>query len=268
MTTKAQTSAWVAVSLTAAVALIQWRLAWIPAVVYAGVSLAACFAHRWEFYLPIISRGANTGNAVALTFDDGPDPATTPELLRLLKQHAAQATFFVTGSRAHAHPELIRAIVAEGHTLGNHSYHHNSLGAFRGRPYLLHDVAATQQELMRHGIRPLVFRPPVGITYPGLGKVLSELNLTAVTFNCRARDWGNRKISHLSRRILDRVVPGAIIMLHDLKPPQGDLSQWAKEVDKLLAGLKARELAVRPLREVIGRPVDQRVIAACNEGRG
>ena len=65
-----------------------------------------------------------SGGGVALTFDDGPDPQTTPRILDTLRQHHVKATFFVVGSQVERHPDLLRRIVEEGHTIGNHTYDH------------------------------------------------------------------------------------------------------------------------------------------------
>lgn len=242
----------------AAAALVYRPLVWVPPLLFGMVCLAAPFYYRCSFYLPVIARCKTNRDAVALTFDDGPDPASTPVLLSLLAAHGVQATFFVVGRRVRLYPELVRAILDAGHTLGNHSFSHDSLLAFKKRRYLHEDIAATQGELGRLGVVPCVFRPPVGITYPGMGAVLKALGLTAVTFSCRARDHGNKSIKHLSRRILKKAAPGDIIMLHDLPPGQKDLDRWPAEVDAVLAGLKAASLAVRPLGELIGQPIDIR----------
>lgn len=240
------------------VALVHWPLVWVPPLLFGIVCLAAPFCYRIGFFLPIIAHGKKGSGAVALTFDDGPDPISTPVLLSLLEAHGLQATFFVVGRRVRIYPELVRAIMRAGHTLGNHSFNHDSLMAFKGKKHLYEDIAAAQQELGRLGVVPSVFRPPVGITYPGMGSVLKTLELTAVTFTRRARDCGNKSVRHLSHRILKKAAPGDIIMLHDLPPGQKHMDRWLSEVDAVLAGLKARSLTVRPLGELIGRPIDSR----------
>lgn len=230
-------------------------LSLVPIALFLLLLLAAPFMYRFGFFLPIIIRGRSGQPIVALTFDDGPDPVTTPLLLERLAAHHAPATFFVTGRRAAAHPELIQAILAAGHTIGNHSYNHDTLAAFKGPQRILSEIAETQRLLTRLGVTPLLFRPPVGITYPGLGKVLPRLGLTAVTFSCRARDGGNRSIARLCQRILRRVRADDIIMLHDSRPQRrAHLAHWLAEIDRILAGIAQKGLAIRPLAELIGRP--------------
>ena len=244
---------------TAAGGLLHAPLAWIPAVLFILLCAVASLHPRSSFYLPVISRVSGRNRTVALTFDDGPDPATTPRLLALLAENGIPATFFVTGKRARAHPELIRSIAEAGHTLGNHSYAHSTLIAFKGRQRIFEDINATQAALARHGIACRLFRPPVGITYPGLKPVLAALNLTAVGFSCRALDFGNRDVRHISRRILAAAAPGDIIMLHDLPPhPPDRMEAWITEINTVLRGLKAKNLAVRPLEKLIDLPIDNR----------
>jgi hypothetical protein len=248
----------ITLGITVLTALVHRPLVWVPLLLFMVVCLAAPFCYRCGFFLPMIARGDRQSNAVALTFDDGPDPSSTPVLLSLLKAHGVQATFFVVGRRVRKYPDLVREIIQAGHALGNHSFDHDSLMAFKGRRRIYEDIAATQNELARLGVVPKVFRPPMGITYPALGAVLQALALTAVTFSCRALDRGNRSIRHLSRCILKKARPGDIIMLHDLPPRYNSLDYWSVEVNAVLSGLKAGGLVVRPLGELIGCAIDSR----------
>jgi peptidoglycan-N-acetylglucosamine deacetylase len=240
-------------------ALVDPRLTLIPAALFLLLCLVAPFLFRFSFYLPIISRGGTGQRVVALTFDDGPDPATTPHLLSLLAAHDSPATFFVVGQRAAAYPELIQAVLDAGHTIGNHSFRHDSLVAFRGPKKIAEEILMAQRVLEDLGVTPMVFRPPVGITYPGLAKVLERLGLVAVTFSCRAWDRGNRSIGRLAERILGRARPDDIIMLHDHPPVhRQNVSQWLAEVEAILSGIPRKGLVIRPLSELIGRSVDRR----------
>lgn len=193
---------------------------------------------------------------MALTFDDGPDPGSTPKLLHLLATHDMTATFFVVGEKAARHPDLIKKILAQGHGIGNHSLTHDNLVMFKRRRTLKKEIAGTQEILAGLGINPLAFRPPVGLTYPGLRPVLAHTGMYALNFSCRARDGGNRWIKDLSGRILRRLHPDAIIALHDVPPPDDPLvPYWLDEVDRILTGIRADRWAVVPLSELIGRPV-------------
>jgi peptidoglycan/xylan/chitin deacetylase (PgdA/CDA1 family) len=106
------------------------------------------------------------------------------------------------------------------------------------------------------GVRPRLFRPPVGITNPRLPGVLEELRMECVTFNCRACDFGNRRIGGLAGTILRKVRPGAIVLLHDVSPPgRSGVAEWFEGVEEIIRGLKAGGYGIVSLSGLIGGPV-------------
>ena len=250
----------VAIALAFILSFVHVRLAAIPLSVFVILCAAAPFFPSRGFFLPVISRGRTGKPLVSLTFDDGPDPVTTRPLLQLLEQHAAQATFFVTGERAAEYGDLISDILEHGHEIGNHSYSHDPLLMLRRSETLYREIESTQTLLKRFGISPVAFRPPVGITNPKLANVLSQLGLTCVTFTCRAFDCGNRCMSDLSGKILKKAKSDDIILLHDVRPKGSiDTEGFLHEIDLILSGLKNKGLQVVPLAELLGRPVMVRI---------
>ena len=233
------------------------RLAPLPLILFLLMCVIAPFCTRLGFFLPVISRGKGKIKGVALTFDDGPDPAVTPRLLDLLAGHAVSATFFVTGANAERHPEIVRDILARGHAVGNHSYSHMPFLMLKGRRTLKREVESAQRVLRQFGVVPLAFRPPVGITSPRLWRVLLELGMFCVNFSCRAYDRGNRRIIGLAARLLAKVAPGDIILLHDVTPRQGDVDQLLGEFETLIGGLREHGLEILPLARLIGKEVMQ-----------
>jgi peptidoglycan-N-acetylglucosamine deacetylase len=241
-----------------AAALLAWvdlRWAATPLGVFMGLCMAAAFTPTCSFFLPVISRGTCGRRAVALTFDDGPDPLTTPELLRLLKKHRTTATFFVTGHRVVRYPQLIKEIIAQGHGVANHSFHHDMLGAFRSATTMQHEIEATQHALKELGIVALAYRPPMGITSPRLRRVMQKQGMFVVNFSCRAWDGGNRRIRNMSRRILKHVRANDILLLHENLAEPSSFSHWAGEMDRILNGITEKGLEILPLADLIGRPV-------------
>jgi peptidoglycan/xylan/chitin deacetylase (PgdA/CDA1 family) len=188
----------------------------IPLSLFLLCCLIAPFSPQWGFFLPIISKSKTGCKGVTLTFDDGPCPASTPILLDLLDRFHFQATFFVIGEQAEKYPNLIADILARGHTIGNHSWQHDNLLMLRSKNRLRQDIRKTQELLMNSGIRSFIFRPPAGITNPRLKSILEDEGLITVTFSCRAFDGGNKKIANLAERIIRKLKPGDIILLHDL----------------------------------------------------
>ncbi len=247
-----------AAALVCAGILACWdvRLAAVPLAGFVLLSLAMPFFPRLGYFGPVISRGSSGRRAVALTFDDGPDPQTTLRLLTLLVRERVPAAFFVTGAKAQRHPGLIREILAGGHAVGNHSFSHDYRLYFRNGQRLQDDIRAAQQTLAQIGITCRAFRPPVGIVSPRLPAALASSGLFIVNYSCRALDGGNRRVNGLARRILRRVRPDDIILLHDMRPKKpATVEDWLREVERLLAGLRKRDLAVLPLADLIGRPV-------------
>jgi peptidoglycan-N-acetylglucosamine deacetylase len=237
-------------------AFIDVRLASIPLLLFLILCFTAPFLPRFSFYLPITSRGSRRRRAVALTFDDGPEPLVTPALLDLLSAQNVPAAFFVTGARAEKHPGIIRDILSRGHCIGNHSYGHSTALMLMSQDRLRGEVERTQSILAGYGIDPLAFRPVAGITNPRLWRVLLEQGMFCLNFSCRAFDAGNRRVRSLSGKILRRVKPGDIILLHDAAPETGfNAGEWLREIGQLIAGLRGRGFEILPLERLIARPV-------------
>lgn len=230
-------------------------MAVIPLGGFMVLCAAAPFIPSSSFFLPVISRGKSGRKAVALTFDDGPDPLTTPELLRLLKKYQVSGTFFVTGHRVVSYPQLTREILAQGHSLANHSFHHDMWGAFRSFQTMMQEIGATQRALKDFGVVALAYRPPMGITSPRLRRVLQQKGMFVVNFSCRAWDGGNRRIRNLSRRVLKQVRANDILLLHENLPRNSLFTHWSAEMDLVLKGIHEKGLEILPLAHLIGRPV-------------
>jgi peptidoglycan/xylan/chitin deacetylase (PgdA/CDA1 family) len=246
------------VSFAAAILLwfIDLQLSVVPLAIFLLLCVVAPFLPRFSFFLPIVSKGTSGKKAVAITFDDGPDPRSTPALLRLLLKYQVQGTFFMTGQKVSHHPELITEILSLGHSIGNHSYSHDNFIMLKGAKALMKEIQSTQEILGKFGITPLAFRPPVGITNPRLWKVLRKSGMYNVNFSCRAIDAGNRWIKNLSKRILKRLRPDDIIALHDTVPADDALfPYWLNEIELILSGIRERGFTVYPLSQLIGRPV-------------
>jgi peptidoglycan-N-acetylglucosamine deacetylase len=246
----------VAFSLAALLLLVDVRAAVAPLALFVAMCVAAPFFPAIPFFLPTTSRGNSGHKAVALTFDDGPDPATTPPLLDLLARHELRATFFVTGERAEKHPDLVRKILSGGHAVGNHTYSHDNFIMLKGSRRLKEEIERAGEALEKLGVASSAFRPPVGIVNPGLRGVLEELGMYAVTFSLRPGDAGNRRIGRLAERILKRVRQDDIVLLHEKIPGDPNrLFEWLSEMDRLFRGLKEKGFSVLPLSDLIGKPV-------------
>jgi peptidoglycan-N-acetylglucosamine deacetylase len=204
-----------------------------------------------SFFFPVISRGSPLEPAVCLTFDDGPNPQSTPPLLDLLDRYQVPAVFFVTGEHAKQHPQLIQRIVSSGHSVGNHSHTHDNYIMFRNSTRILWEIEIAQQVFQELGINVKVFRPPVGILTSRYTEALFQSGLKVITFSRRARDMGNRRIHQMARKILNHVQAGDIILLHDIAPrKETDLARWLKEIESILIGIQQQGIHIVPLAQL------------------
>lgn len=159
---------------------------------------------------------AASRNDVAITIDDGPDPAVTPAVLDLLDQHGAAATFFCIGERARQHPALCRDIVRRGHAVENHSQHHRHSFAFSGYRGFLQELESAQDCLADiTGTRPRFFRAPAGLRNPLLDPALHRLDLTLASWTRRGYDTRFGAADAVCGRLLRGLTAGDILLLHD-----------------------------------------------------
>ena len=207
----------------------------------------AAFFPSWRLYLPIMTSGHREARSVALTFDDGPDPVLTPLVLKTLAAHDVKATFFVIGRKASKHPELIHAITAAGHEIGNHTWSHDCFWSLRRADTVKHEVAACQEMLRTLGVECRYFRPPLGITNPRVRLALQGSPLHCVCFSRRPVDFGNRRVRRFALRLLARVREGDIVLLHDCRPSSSfAVESWIEQLEQFIDGVKKRGKAIIP----------------------
>ena len=208
-----------------AACLVSAPAAW-PAVVGALVAdhvalVTAGLLPRSTLLGPNLRRlPASAGSdAVALTFDDGPDPAVTPRVLDVLDRAGARATFFVVGKRGAAQRPLLREIVRRGHRLGNHTWSHPTGFFFLGPKALRLQIARTQDLLGEEaGEPPLWFRAPAGIRSPLLEPLLARAGLRLASWTRRGFDTVERNPETVARRLTRGLAAGDVLLLHDAGP--------------------------------------------------
>lgn len=194
----------------------------------------------------IISTGSD---AVALTFDDGPWPEYTPEMLDLLKAHNVKATFCVLGRQALTYPDLIRRIHDEGHTFCNHSWRHDMQLGTRGEAWIRDDLNATTKAI--HDAAPLAqvsyFRAPGGHFDPSLVAIARSMGMTSIYWHIDTRDWeyskytyGQSMVDNIVNRVQTDCRRGSIVLSHDKGKPDTvtaykTLLPWLKQRYQLIA---------------------------------
>jgi peptidoglycan-N-acetylglucosamine deacetylase len=184
----------------------------------------ACSWPRSQVLGPGLVRGPAGSKKIALTFDDGPLPPYSQQILDLLQSRKAKATFFVCGKDAEQHPEILRRICSEGHTIGNHTWSHPYL-YFMTRAKCAEEIGRTQRVIQQTtGITPRFFRPPYGARWFGLYPVLRERGLHLVQWSASGDDWKLGAEAIVSS-VCAGLRPGAVILLHDGRQKPGGYLQ-------------------------------------------
>ncbi|HZO17025.1 MAG TPA: polysaccharide deacetylase family protein [Polyangiaceae bacterium] len=184
---------------------------------YVGLVTLGVVFSRFSMFADVITLGPQHARGVALTFDDGPDPRTTPKILDLLESAGASATFFIIGSKAEAHPDIVRDIHARGHAIGIHSYAHERLLSLKGPWHVRADLERAARLLANiTGKRPLLFRPPIGHISPSMARVVRDMDLVVIGWSARAVDgWSGAKSDHVAERVIRKLRDGTFVLLHD-----------------------------------------------------
>lgn len=227
----------------------------IPAAILAGLIADGIARPGSSLLYPTVSNGPRQQRRVALTFDDGPDPAVTPGVLDTLRSFGARATFFAIGRNIAAHRAIAARIVAERHELANHSWQHSRLQNFYGRARQADDLARSAQlirEITGAAGQPL-YRPPVGLKSPPLARAAHELGLKMIAWSLHGRDTQQDDPQRIAAGVLSRVTPGDIMLLHDGHDiPGRHRVAGARALPLILQGLQDRGLQPVTVSELLG----------------
>jgi chitin deacetylase len=174
--------------------------------------------------------------AIALTFDDGPWPNSTSQVLDVLKKSNVKATFFMVGMQVEKYPQLVKQVVANGHAIGNHTWSHQ---------YDQYNESAAAREIDRTaelvykttGVKTSLFRPPAGILNNGLVTYAHEKKYAVVMWSVDSKDWRSRRTTRQAfiDNVLKEAKPGGIVLLHD---GGGDRSNTVQALPQLISQLK------------------------------
>lgn len=157
--------------------------------------------------------GSRTNDKVIyLTYDDGPYPATTDRILKLLAKSNAKATFFVNGRHVDQHPTYLKKVIAQGHALGNHTQDHENLAAKNKR------IIKQQLTDVIDSVGPTLgncMRPPGGMINQRAGRTITEMGIVPIMWTGHAQDWAPPPVSRMVEMLKEATEPGAVILLHD-----------------------------------------------------
>jgi len=220
----------------------------IGAVVFIYLAITAYGSSQIQanYFINSINKGKR--KSVALTFDDGPDPEFTPRILDILREKNVKATFFVIGKKAEKHPDLIRRIDEEGHTIANHSYSHHYLIALFSTSGLTRDLQKCNEIITGIlGKTPAYFRPPFGVTNPFYGTAIKQNGLNSIGWSLRSMDTTAKSKYALIDAVISKLKKGDIVLLHDR------LAVTTEALPDIIEHINTKKLAIEPLSEVINK---------------
>ena len=178
----------------------------------AGATYEGCYfndeAHR------VYACGKSSDNEIALTFDDGPHPDYTPQILDILKEEGIKATFFVIGENVSLYPEIFLRIVEEGHLVGNHTYSHDR-GLCLSKEALYKDVLKNRRLLSSFAVSDGLFRPPGGAYDERVLTLAQQMDFDIILWTVDTKDWQRPPKEQIVKTVLEEVDSGDIILMHD-----------------------------------------------------
>jgi len=172
---------------------------------------------RYNYHLNALSSNpAIAKKQIAITFDDGPNPQYTAQVLAILKEYEAKATFFCIGKNIEKHPDLFKQIVTEGHVVGNHSYSHSKNFGFFSSDKVIKEINLTNDMIYSSlNIVNKLFRPPFGVTNPAIKNAIKKTEHHVIGWNIRSLDTKIKEPKKILKRITKNLKAGDVILLHD-----------------------------------------------------
>lgn len=191
-----------------------WLL--LPSAVFLALVIYGSTIIQSNFHAQTYCHGDVSEKEIALSFDDGPNPEYTPQVLLTLAQYDATATFFVIGKNIQGNESILKQIDAAGHSIGNHSYTHSFYIDFKSLQDFKSELSQTAESVFKIiDKRMKLFRPPYGVTTPNLVKASKLLNYSIIGWTIRSLDTTNDSAQTITRRVQTQIKPGAIILFHD-----------------------------------------------------
>lgn len=169
-----------------------------------------------KFFVPIKCRNEANKNEIAITFDDGPLPYLTYDVLNILKKYKTPAAFFCIGKRIERHPDILREVYAQGHLVANHTFYHGKLFDLKSADKMSEELARTDEAIENTiGVKPRFFRPPYGVTNPNLASAIRKGNYVTMGWSVRSFDTITPDTEKLFRRVTKQLKGGDVILFHD-----------------------------------------------------
>lgn len=179
------------------------------------LAMIACPKSFGERDRRVIFSGDDKVKKIALTFDDGPHRTKTMQILTILEKYGVRATFFIVGSNAKSYPDVIRAEIAGGHELGNHTFYHSCLSKCNDKR-IRAEISQTEDSLMEiAGYQPRLFRPPEGAYSHQVIDIAESMDYSVILWTIDTRDWARASTAQIIANVKANVREGSIILFHD-----------------------------------------------------
>ena len=174
-----------------------------------------CTSENDSHRIVVHRKHENSEKKIALTFDDGPHPRYTPQILNILEKYNIKATFFVVGINAHYYPETFKLVVNSGHEIANHTYTHPKVGKIeKGR--LQKEIEDCEDILYELGeYKTKLFRPPEGMIDGDVLNIISDLDYDVILWDIDTRDWAHTPANKIAEKVIQNISSGDIILMHD-----------------------------------------------------
>jgi peptidoglycan-N-acetylglucosamine deacetylase len=185
-------------------------------LLYVSVLFCGSYFIRMGFFMKSVCSVNTDEKIIALSFDDGPVADNTRFILDILQENHAEAAFFCIGKNMEANESILKRISQEGHIIGNHSYSHDRFFDLFSSRRMLQEIQDTSRVCKNStGLSPRFFRPPYGVTTPNLKKAVFGGGFISIGWSIRSYDTTIKNEDRLINRIMSRLKPGAILLLHD-----------------------------------------------------
>lgn len=233
----------------------KWVQKLVVFITFLGLTLVAIYllsalskTTKFQVFGELVNHVDTKEKVVALTYDDGPNPPYTNQLIGILERNQIKATFFVVGNIIEKHPATVRLVLSKGHELGNHSYSHQKMTS-ENPSFIRSEIEKTDQLLRQLGVKEEIhFRAPYGRKFLVLPYLLAKMNKKNILWNVNPNDYKAPNSEVIENYVLEHVSPGSIILLHD---GGGDRSHTVTATESLIKKLGERGYTFKTVSELM-----------------
>lgn len=211
-----------------------WYAYFILLLLFGLVLFPGVYFIQLNYFVQSLYKGPSNKKQIAITFDDGPMREFTPKVLDILKNENVRASFFLIGKNIAGNEDILKRLVNEGHTIGNHSFEHGFWFSMQGKQKMIADAGKCDEIIEQvTGLQPKLFRPPYGVTNPMVAQVIKQKGYTSIGWSVRTYDTNAQSAEQLLVKALKNLESGDIVLFHDWAAHTiGILSEFIQEAKR------------------------------------